>query len=622
VTAGTAQGAAYPDGTMTAPAIRNVALIAHVDHGKTTLVDAMLGATGVFSSHEERVDRVMDSNDQERERGITILAKAAAVEWRGTRINLVDTPGHADFGGEVERALALVDGVLLLVDAAEGPMPQTRYVLSKALARGLPAVVVINKVDRPDARIDEVVDEVYQLFFDLDAADHHIEFPIVSAIARQGRAMLGTGIPAEDADLGPLLDAIVDTVPAPQGDPDAPLQALVTNLDASDYLGRLAIGRVVEGTLRSGDQVALCHADTEEGPLRRRLTQLLGFSGLGRTEVEERRAGDLFVVAGFPEVEIGDTLADATDPQPLPRLEVDEPVLRMTFGVNTSPLSGRDGKFLTSRQIRDRLEREVLGNVSIRIGTTSSPEVIEVAGRGELQLAVLIETMRREGFEVQVSRPEVIIREIDGTPHEPLERAVVDVPDEHVGDVTQAVAPRKGRVVDMRPGDAGRTVITLEAPARGLIGFRSLLMTATRGTALVHQHHAGWMPWAGELPSRPGGAMVSDRSGVSTGFALDNLQKRGELFIGPGVDVYEGMIIGEASRPDEMQVNPAKPKQLTNIRAASADEAIKLKPPRNLTLETAIEWITGDELVEVTPQAIRVRKRHLSESERRRLKQR
>ena len=601
--------------------IRNVALIAHVDHGKTTLVDGLLRATGVFASHEALVDRVMDSDDQERERGITILAKAASVEWLGTRINLVDTPGHADFGGEVERALALVDGVLLLVDAAEGPMPQTRYVLSKALAAGLPAVVVVNKVDRKDARVDAVVDEIYELFFDLDADDHHIEFPIISAIARDGRAMAGVGIPPDDADLSVLLDAIVGTIPAPSGDPEAPLQAIVTNLDASDYLGRLAVGRVVEGTLRSGEQVALCHSNDEEPPLKRRLTTLMGFDGLGRTEVAERSAGDLFVVAGFPEVEIGDTLADPSDPKPLPRIEVDEPVLRMTFGVNTSPLAGRDGRFLTSRQIRDRLEREVLGNVSIRIGATSSPEVIEVAGRGELQLAVLIETMRREGFELQVSRPEVIIREMEGVPHEPLERAVVDVPDEYVGTVTQTVAPRKGRVTDMRPGDAGRTVVTVEAPARGLLGFRSLLMTATRGTALVHQHHAGWMPWAGELPHRTGGAMVADRLGSSTGFALDNLQKRGELFIGPGVDVYEGMIIGEAARPGEMQVNPTKTKELTNIRTHQSDEAIKLTPPRDLTLDLAIEWISDDELVEVTPSAIRVRKRHLQESERRRLKQ-
>jgi GTP-binding protein len=595
---------------------RNVALIAHVDHGKTTLVDAMLGATGVFAAHETRVDRVLDSSDQERERGITILAKAASVEWKGTRINLVDTPGHADFGGEVERALTLVDGVLLLVDASEGPMPQTRYVLSKALARGLPAVVVLNKVDRSDARPDAVVDEIYELFFDLDAGDEHIEFPIVSTVAREGRSAPGVTIPTPDADLSALLDTIVEAIPAPGGDPEAPLQALVTNLDASDYLGRLAIGRVVQGTLRSGEQVALCHSNEEEPPLRRRLTQLMGFESLGRVEVKERTAGDLFVVAGFPEVEIGDTLADPADPRPLPRLQVDEPVLRMTFGVNTSPLSGRDGRFLTSRQIRERLEREVLGNVSIRIGSTASPEIIEVAGRGELQLAVLIESMRREGYELQVSRPEVIIREIDGSPHEPLERAVVDVPDEHVGTVTQAVAPRRGKVTDLRPGDPGRTIVTLEAPARGLLGFRSLLMTATRGTALVHQHHAGWMAWAGELPHRQGGAMTADRQGTVTGFALDNLQKRGELFVAPGDEVYEGMIIGEAARTEEMVVNPTKAKQLTNIRTHSKDEAIKLEPPREMTLETAIEWIADDELVEVTPAAIRVRKRHLTESDR------
>ena len=605
---------------MSGTPFRNVALIAHVDHGKTTLVDAMLSATGVFASHEIRVDRVMDSNDQERERGITILAKAAAVEWKGTKINLVHTPGHADFGGEVERALAMVDGVLLLVDASEGPMPQTRYVLSKALALHLPAVVVINKVDRPDSRLAQVVDEVYELFFDLDASDEHIEFKIISTVAREGRAMAGLGIPPEDADLSPLLDAIVDTIPAPSGNPDAPLQAMVTNLDASDYLGRLAIGRVAQGTLRSGDQVALCHSNEEEPPLKRRLTQLMGFSGLARLDVDDRTAGDLFVVAGFPEVEIGDTLADPEDPKPMPRLEVDEPVLRMTFGVNTSPLSGKSGKFLTSRQIRDRLDREVLGNVSIRIGSTSSPEVIEVAGRGELQLAVLIETMRREGYEIQVSRPEVIIREIEGTPQEPVERAVVDVPDEHVGTVTQAAAPRKGRVTDLRPGDAGRTIVTLEAPARGLLGFRSLLMTATRGTALIHQHHAGWMPWAGNLPHRVGGAMISDRAGTVTAFALDNLQKRGEMFVEPGVEVYEGMIIGEASRPEEMVVNVTKGKQLTNIRTHSSDDAIKLKPARHLTLELAMEWIADDELVEVTPNAIRVRKKFVTDGERRRNK--
>jgi GTP-binding protein len=501
-------------------------------------------------------------------------------------------------------------------------MPQTRYVLSKALALGLPAVVVINKVDRPDARLDEVADEVYQLFFDLDADDHHIEFPIVSTIARAGRAAHGVGVPGDGADLAPLLDTIIDTIPAPAGDPAAPLQALVTNLDASDYLGRLAIGRVVQGTMQRGTQVALCHSNEEEPPLRRRLTQLLRFTGLERAEIDQCVAGDLFVVAGFPEVEIGDTIADANSPVALARLEVDEPVLRMTFGVNTSPLAGRQGKYLTSRQIRDRLEREVLGNVSIRIGPTASPEIIEVAGRGELQLSVLIESMRREGYELQVSRPEVIIREIDGSPHEPVERAVVDVPDEYVGTVTQTVAPRKGKVTDLRPGERERTIVTLQAPARGLLGFRTLLVAATRGTALVHQHHAGWMPWAGELPHRTGGAIVADRMGRTTAFALDNLQKRGELFVGPGTDIYEGMIIGEAARPANMIVNATKGKQLTNIRTHSSDEAIKLKPPRELTLETAIEWIAADELVEVTPGAIRVRKRLLAESERKRAKQR
>jgi GTP-binding protein len=598
--------------------LRNVALVAHVDHGKTTLVDAMLRAAGTFRAHAELVERVMDSGDQERERGITILAKAASITWDGIRINLVDTPGHADFGGEVERALTMVDGVLLLVDAAEGPLPQTRYVLSKALAADLPAVVVINKVDRGDARPQEVLDEVYQLFMDLDADDHHIDFPVISAVARDGRAMVGLGMPAADADLSPLLDTLIETIPAPTGDPEAPLQALVTNLDASDYLGRLAIGRVVQGTLRKGEQIALCGAD-EPTPVKRKPGQLLGIEGVGRVEVDERRAGDLFVLAGFPEVEIGDTFTDPTHLKPLPRLTVDEPVMRMTFGVNTSPLSGKDGQFLTSRHLRERLDREVLGNVSIRLGDTGSPDVIEVAARGELQLAVLIESMRREGYELQVSRPEVLIREIDGTRHEPVEKAVIDVPDDHVGTVTQAVAPRKGKVVDLCPGDTGRTIVTVEAPSRGLLGFRSLLLTATRGTALMHQHHEGWIPWVGDLPTRSGGAMIADRTGVSTGYALDNLQQRGELFIGPGVTVYEGMIVGETSRGGDMVVNVCREKQKTNIRTHAADDAIKLTPPRLLTLETAIEWIADDELVEVTPSNLRVRKRILTEQDRRRL---
>ncbi len=597
--------------------VRNVALVAHVDHGKTTMVDSMLSAAGVFSEHQERVERVMDSTDQERERGITILAKAASIHWGETKLNLVDTPGHVDFGGEVERALAMVDGILLLVDAADGPMPQTRYVLSKAMALHLPAVVVINKVDRADARPAEVADEIYQLFFDLDAADHHIDFPIISTVAREGRAMVGIGLPSEDADLSPLLDTIVSTIPPPSGDPSASLQALVTNLDASDYLGRLAIGRVVQGTLTKGSQVALCQAN-EDNPNRRKLTQLMAFEGLGRTEVDEVKAGDLFVIAGFPEVEIGDTLADPLDPQPLPRLKVDEPVLKMTFGVNSSPLSGQDGSQLTSRQIQDRLKREVLGNVSIELQPSSSPEMIEVAGRGELQLAVLIESMRREGFELQVSRPEVVVKEINGTRHEPQERAIIDVPNEYVGSVTQALAPRKGKVVALEPGGAGRTIITVTAPSRGMIGFRSMMMTLTRGTGLLHQQHEGWIPWAGDLPNRTGDAMVADRSGRSTGFALDNLQKRGELFIGPGEQVYEGMIIGVTSRSGEMVVNPTRPKELTNIRTHASDEAINLRPPTEMTLDGAIAWIADDEYVEVTPTAIRVRKRYLAEPERRR----
>jgi GTP-binding protein len=608
----------------TSEPFRNVALVAHVDHGKTTLIDALLHSTGTFTDHQQVAERVMDSNDQERERGITILAKAASVHWREGRINLVDTPGHADFGGEVERSLALVDGVLLLVDAAEGPLPQTRYVLSKALEAGLPAVVVLNKVDRADARPEVVLDEIEQLFLDLDAPLELLDFPVVSAIARDRRAILGVGMPGDDDDLTPLLDTIVEHIPAHTGDPDAPVQAIVTNLDASDYLGRLAVGRVMRGTLRKGVSVALLDEETAEGqaPLTRKLATLMGFEGLERVDVDERVAGDLFVVAGFPEVEIGDTFADPATPEPLERLSVDEPVLRMTFGVNTSPLAGKEGRYLTSRHLRDRLEREVLGNVSIRLAETSSPDIIEVAGRGELQLAVLIESMRREGYELQVSRPEVVLREIDGKVHEPLERGVTDVPDEHVGTVTQAIAPRKGRVLDMRPGDSGRTVVTWQAPARGLLGFRNLLLTATRGTALLHTHHDGWIEWAGELPHRQGGAMLADRSGVTTGFALDNLQQRGELFVGPGVTVYEGMVIGESARADDMVVNACRAKEKTNIRTHSHDEGVKLATPREITLESAIEFIADDELVEVTPENIRIRKRILAESDRRRQRKR
>ena len=602
---------------MTGPEhLRNVALVAHVDHGKTTLVDAILRQTGVFGAHEHVVERVMDSDDQERERGITILAKAASVRWGDCKINLVDTPGHADFGGEVERALAMVDGVLLLVDAAEGPLPQTRYVLSKAVAADLPAVVVLNKVDRADARAGEVLDEIYQLFLDLEVPDRHIEFPVISAVAREGRAVAGVGMPTAGADLTALLDAVVHTVPAPIGDPAAPLQALVTNLDASDYLGRLALGRVVRGTLHAGRSVTLLHRDGVG--VSRKPSRLLAVEGLKRVEVDALGAGDLFVLAGFPEVEIGDTVADPADPDPLPRLSVDEPVLRVTFGVNTSPMAGKDGRYLTSRHLRERLARETLGNVAIRVEDTESPDVLQVAGRGELQLAVLIEAMRREGYELEVSRPEVITREIEGGRHEPVEEGVVDVPDEYVGAVQQALAPRKGTVLDMRPGDPGRTVISFEAPARGLLGLRSQLLTATRGTALLHTRHRGWIPWAGDLPERRGGAMVADRAGMATGYALDNLQQRGELFIGPGEPVYEGMVVGENARAGDMVVNVTREKQKTNIRTHASDEAVKLVPPRALTIESAIELIADDELVEVTPTSLRVRKRRLAEADRRR----
>jgi GTP-binding protein len=590
--------------------IRNVALVAHVDHGKTTLVDAMLRASGVIRAGAITPDRIMDTGDLEREKGITIFAKAAQIPWKGHTINLVDTPGHADFGGEVERALAMVDGVLLIVDASEGPLPQTRYVLGKALHRGLPSIVVLNKVDRKDARTSEVLDDVYQLYFDLEAHDHHIDFPVLSAIAKEGRSMRDVGVPAADATLEPLLDAILASVPPPEGDPDEPLQALVTNLDASDYLGRLAIGRVVQGTLRADGVVALCRDDGSTE--RRKLTALESFHGLERDRVDEIGAGDLFVAAGIPDVEIGDTLADPEAPVALARLIVDEPVLRMTFGVSTSPLAGKDGgKFLTSRHLRERLAREVLGNVSIRVRETDTPEVQEVSGRGELQLAVLIETLRREGYEFQVSRPEVITRTIDGDLHEPMERGIVDVPGDHVGTVSQALAPRKGRVLDIRPGDQGRSIVTFEAPARGLLGFRTLLLQATRGTALLHLHAAGWMSWAGELPHRSGGAMVADRTGKATAYALDGLQPRGELLIGPGTEVYEGMVVGEHARPDELVVNVTREKQKTNIRTHASDEAIKLEPHRELTVETAIEFIAGDELVEVTPGSLRVRKRLL-----------
>jgi GTP-binding protein len=589
---------------------RNVALIAHVDHGKTTLVDAMLRQTGTV--RESSADRIMDSNDLEREKGITILAKAASIMWHGATINLVDTPGHSDFGGEVERALTMVDGVLLLVDASEGPLPQTRYVLRKAMHLGLPSVVVLNKVDRKDARAGEVLDEIYNLFIDLGAED--IEFPVISAVAREGRSMAGVGMPPEGADLTPLMDAILRTIPPPHGDINAPMQALVTNLDASDYLGRLAIGRVINGRMRAERPVSVIGADGT--PRTAKLTSLQRFVGLGRENVGHVDAGDLFVIAGVAEIEIGDTVADPGAPA-LERLHVDEPVLTMTFGPSTSPLSG-EGKFLTARHISDRLTREALGNVSIRVRPTDSPDILEVAGRGELQLAVLIETMRREGYEFQVSRPEVVVKHIDDRRHEPRERLTIDVPSEHVGTVTQIMAPRRGEVIEIRPGETGRAVLVVEAPARGLLGFRTLLLTMTQGTAVANTESAGWMPWCGDLPHRKGGAIVADRTGVATGYALDNLQDRGTFFVEPGDDVYEGMVVGENARAEDMTVNPTKEKQKTNIRTHSHDEAIKLEPPRQLTVESAIEFIAGDELVEVTPTRLRIRKRILDRRDRER----
>lgn len=598
--------------------LRNVAMVAHVDHGKTTLVDTLLKTTGAFAAHQQVVDRVMDSDAQERERGITILAKAARITFGGVLINLVDTPGHADFGGEVERALALVDGIVLLVDAAEGPLPQTRYVLSKALGRGLPVILVINKVDRQDARPEEVLEEVEQLFLDIANSDDQLAFPVISAVAREGRAMMGIGMPPQDADLSCLLETIIATVPQPQVDASAPLTALVTNLDASDYLGRLAIGRVHSGTMKKGDTVALWGKDTDGNPLKRRIAQLSVFDGIGRTEVDSIEAGDLFVLAGIPEVEVGDTISSTEVTAALPRLEVDEPVIRMSFGVNTSPFAGREGKYVTSRHLRDRLNKEILGNVSIKISDTDSPDVTAVAGRGELQLAVLIENMRREGYELQVSRPEVITKEINGKKHEPLESGTCDVPDEYVGAITQELAPRKGRVTDLRPGDPGRTIVSFEAPSRGLIGFRSTLMTSTRGTALLNQTHAGWTPWAGELPHRLGGAMIAAGQGSTTAYALDTLQMRGTLFLHPQTEVYEGMVVGEGARGEEMVVNCVRAKEKNNIRTHSHDDGIKLAAPVEHTLESAIEWIGDDELVEVTPKNIRIRKRALTLEDRKR----
>jgi GTP-binding protein len=606
--------------------IRNIAIVAHVDHGKTTLVDAMLRQTGAFRANQALVDRVLDSGDLEREKGITILAKQTTVDYEGVRLNIVDTPGHADFGGEVERSLLMVDSVLLLVDAAEGPLPQTRYVLQKAMARRLPVVVALNKIDRGDARPAEVLDAVYELFIDLGADADQIDFPVVYTNAKAGTATHDLAQPG--TDLRPLLDLLVQVTPPPAFEPGHPLQLLVTNLSANDYVGRMAIGRIRNGAIRVGQRIAVVRdepdntaGEVEPGrtvTLSGTVTSLQTAHGIERVDIEQASAGDIVSVAGLPEVTIGDTLTDPADPRPLPRLDVDAPTLRMTFGVNTSPLSGREGRYVTSRQIKARLDREVLGNVSIEVRPTESGDTFEVRGRGELQLAVLIEQMRREGFELQVSRPEVLLREVDGQTLEPYERITVDIPPDYIGEIQQALAGRKARLEQMTTDADGRVRMEFVLPVRGLIGYRGQLLTDTRGTALMHQIGEGYGPWAGEVTHRTSGVLVADRSGVSNAYGLFNLQERAAMLVGAGVETYEGMIVGENSRPGDMDVNPTKEKKLTNIRTHAHDEALRLTPPRPLTLESALEFIAADELVEVTPLSIRLRKRILSGHDRRR----
>jgi GTP-binding protein len=588
--------------------IRNVAIVAHVDHGKTTLVDAMLWQSGSFRANQDVADRVMDSMDLEREKGITILAKNTAVRYGAVKVNIVDTPGHADFGGEVERALTMVDGVLLLVDASEGPLPQTRFVLRKALEARLPLVLVVNKVDRPDARLEHVVNEVYELFLDLDADETQIEFPIVYCNARAGRAGLAADELADD--LRPLFEVLLERIPPPVFEEGHPLQAHVTNLDASPYLGRLALCRVREGVIRKGQQVAWCRAD---GRIERaKVTELYVTEALDRVDAEEAGPGELIAVAGMPDVTIGETLADFDDPRPLPVIGVDEPSLAMTIGINSSPLVGQDGDRLTASMLKARLDQELIGNVSLRVLPTERPDTWEVQGRGELQLAVLVELMRREGFELTVGKPQVVTRLVDGAVHEPMERLAIDAPEDYVGVITQLLALRKGRMEQMVNHGTGWVRIEYLVPARGLIGFRTEFLTETRGTGILHHVFDGYEPWHGELRMRPTGSLVADRRGPATAFALLNLQERGQLFIGPGVEVYEGMIVGENARAEDLDVNPTKEKKLTNMRSANAEELVRLIPPRPLSLEQALEFIGDDECVEVTPSTVRLRKLELS----------
>jgi GTP-binding protein len=589
------------------PLRRNVAIVAHVDHGKTTLVDGLLRQSGAFRANQQVADRVMDNTDLERERGITILAKNTAVHYRDLLINIVDTPGHADFGGEVERTLSMVDGVMLLVDASEGPLPQTRFVLRKALERGLSPIVVLNKIDRPDARPKEVLNEVFDLFIDLDATEEQIEYPVLYTNARDGIASTEMGVAGDS--LQPLFDAIVEHVPPPKGDPAAPLQMLVANLDSSDYLGRIAIGRIFNGTVKLNDQVSVLKLD---GSVQNtKVTKLFAFEGLRRIEIEQAAAGDVICLAGIEDITIGETIASQENPVAIPPIAIDEPTVSMIFGVNTSPVSGRDGQYVTSRNLRDRLAKELIGNPSLRVEDTETPEQMNVIGRGELQLSILIEMMRREGFELQVSRPEIVTKERNGKRVEPVEDLIIDVPEEFQGVVIAQAGTRRGVISKMVNHGSGRVRLEFRIPARGLIGFRSQFMTETKGTGIMNHLFAGWEPWHGAIASRPTGALVADRTGVATAYAIFNLQERGEIFVDPASLVYEGMIIGENSRANDMDVNPTKEKKQTNMRASSADEAIRLIPPRRLSLEQAIEWINDDELVEVTPKSIRLRKRIL-----------
>lgn len=588
--------------------IRNIAIVAHVDHGKTTLVDAMLKQSGLFRANERVVERVMDSLDLERERGITIMAKNTSVHYGATKINILDTPGHSDFGGEVERVLKLVDGVLLLVDASEGPLPQTRYVLSKALEQKLRVIVVINKIDRQDARPQEVLNEVYDLFIDLDADDNQIEFPVLYSISRDGVAKHELDEPSDT--LQPLFEEIVKTMPAPRCDAEAPLQVLVANLDYNDYVGRLAIGRIFNGSVAVGDPVAVVKID---GELQKtKITQLYTFEGLKQAPIERAEAGEIIALAGIEGIHIGDTVTSATEPRPLPRIVVDEPTISMLFGVNTSPFAGKEGQHVTSRKLRERLDKELLGNVAIRVEDTESPDTFKVSGRGELQLAILIEQMRREGFEMQVGRPQVVTRIIDGEKCEPIEQAVIDVPDQFIGVVTEAMGRRKGTMTKMINHGHGRVRMEFEIPSRGLIGFRNEFLTETKGTGLLNTLFLRWGAWQGEMAGRGTGSLVADRAGTATGYSIYNLQERGELFVKPATAVYEGMIVGENSRDVDLDVNIVREKKLTNMRASTADEALRLVPVRELTLEAAIEYIADDETVEVTPASIRMRKRVLA----------